>query len=358
MNILTKYFCREFLKILVICLLTLIFMYLMIDFFERVDNFIESNVPKHMMLTYFAYKIPYICVQMLPPACLIAVIIMFSVMKKNKEIISLKISGLNIWKFTQPIIIISLFVATGLFLFSEIIVPYTSSRSNEIWRMQVQKRNQKLYYGRDHIWYKGSGCIYWIRHFDKEGMVMRNPTFYFFDPSFRLVKRIDASVGVWKHDKWEIKDGIILQAGDDDGYTLKKFKKIDLDISETPESFVKEEKKPEEMSYWHLRRFANRVRQEGYDATKYFVDLNIKISFPFVVVVMVLIGTPIALGERKGGAALAVTLGIALCFLYLVVLGVSRSLGFSGLLSPVLSAWFANGVFFLLGIYLMTNVDR
>jgi len=358
MSILTKYFCREFFKILVICLLVLIFMYLMIDFFERVDNFIEAKVPMGLMLTYFTYKIPHIGVQMLPPACLIAVIILFSVMKKNKEIISLRISGLSIWKFTQPIIIVSLFLATGLFLFSEIVVPYTSSRSNEIWRIQVQKRSPRLYYGRDHIWYKGSNCIYWIRHFDNEKMVMKEPTFYFFDPSFRLVKRVDGQLGTWKDDKWEIKDGIILEVSDDGGYSLKKFKKIGLDITETPDSFVKEEKKTEEMSYWHLRRFASRVRHEGYDATRYFVDLNIKISFPFIVVVMVLIGAPIALGERKGGTALSVTLGIALCFLYLVVLGVSRSFGFSGYLPPVLSAWLANGVFFLLGIYLMANVDR
>ena len=330
----------------------------MIHFFERIDNFIESNVPKDLMLSFFAYEIPHIGVQMLPPACLIAVIIMFSVMKKNKEIISLKISGLSIWKFTQPIIIASLFLATGLFLFSEVIVPYTSSRSNEIWRIQVEKRNPRLYYGRDHIWYKGSNCIYWIRHFDNEEMVMRDPTFYFFDPSFRLIKRIDGRVGAWKDGRWEIKNGVILEARDSGGYSLNKFKKINLNITETPEDFVKEERKPEEMSYWHLRRFANRVRQEGYDATRYFVDLNIKIAFPFIVVVMVLIGTPIALGERKGGAAVAVTLGIALCFLYLVVLGVSRSFGFSGLLPPILSAWLANGIFFLLGIYLMTNVDR
>ena len=358
MSILTKYFCREFIKILVICLLVLIFMYLMIDFFETVDNFIESNVPKYLMFSYFIYKVPFIGVQMLPPACLIAVIIMFSVMGKNKEIIALKISGLSIWKYTQPIIILSLFLTAGLFLFSEIIVPYTSSRSNEIWRVQVQKINPGLYFGRDHIWYKGTNCIYWITHFDNEKEVMRKPTFYFFNSSFKVVKRVDGNVGTWKDGKWKIKDGIILDAGDNGGYSLNKFKKIDLDITETPESFVKEEKKPEEMSYWHLKRFADRVRQEGYDATKYYVDLNIKVSFPFIIIVMVLIGIPIALGRKKGGVAVAVTLGIALCFLYLVVLGVSRSFGFSGLLPPLLSAWLANGIFFLLGIYLMTNVDR
>ncbi len=358
MSILTKYLCREFFKLLFICLLILIFMYLMIDFFERVDNFIEAKVSRDIMISFFAYEIPYIGVQMLPPACLIAVIIMFSTMNKNKEIISLQISGLNVWKLIQPIIISSLFLATGLFLFSEIVVPHTSSKSNEIWRIHVEKRNPKLYYGRDHIWYKGPNCIYWIRNFDNKKAVMKDPTFYFFDPFFRLVKRIDGHVGAWKNGKWEIRDGIILEARDDGGYYLNKFKKIDLNISETPESFVKEEKKPEEMSFWHLKRFARRVRQEGYDATRYFVELNIKISFPFIIVVMVLIGAPIALGQRKGGTPVAVTLGVALCFMYLVVLGISRSFGFSGLLPPMLSAWLANGVFFLLGIYLMANVDR
>jgi lipopolysaccharide export system permease protein len=358
MNTLTKYFYKEFSKLLVVCLFILVSMFIMVDLIERVDNLIEANVPRNIMVSYFAYKLPFILVQMLPPATLIAVIIMFSLMKKNNEITALMTSGVNVLKFSRPVIIASIPLAIGLFIFSEIIVPFTSSKSNEIWRVHVNKQAPDRSYARDHVWYKGANAIYWIRHFDNKKMVMTDPILYFFDSSFRLVKRIDARLGIWRGDKWEFREGLLLQALDDGDYRSTPFERMDLKLPEAPGIFVREAKGPEEMSYWQLRRFANRVRQEGYDATRYFVDLNIKLSFPFIVLIMVLIGIPIALRQKKGGITVALASGVALCFMYLLVLGVSRSLGFAGFLPSILSAWLANGVFFFLGIYLMMNVNR
>jgi lipopolysaccharide export system permease protein len=111
------------------------------------------------------------------------------------------------------------------------------------------------------------------------------------------------------------------------------------------------------MSYWQLRRYAERVRVEGYDATEYLVDMNIKLALPFINLVMVFIGIPVALGLKKGGTPLAVSIGIGICFLYLTNLGFSRSLGLSGILPPILSAWAANVIFFFLGIYLMLRLE-
>jgi len=70
---------------------------------------------------------------------------------------------------------------------------------------------------------------------------------------------------------------------------------------------------------------------------------------------MALVGIPVALNLKKGGAPLAVSIGVMLCFIYLVIIGVSRSLGIGGFLPPLLSAWLANGVFFFLGVYWMMH---
>lgn len=357
MGVLPKYLCKEFFKLLILCQLIFVSIYLIVHFFSRFDNFTEAHVSISRMLPYLLYKSPYIIVQMFPPATLIAVIIMFTLMKKHNEILALKASGMNLWRLSQPVLLASLFVAIGLFFFSEIIVPYTSSKSNEIWRTEVERQDPGRFYGRDHIWYKGSHCIYWIRNFDNKKMVMRDPTFYFFDPSFHLVKKIDARLGIWKNGEWEVRQGVTMEAQDDGDYVVHKFKRINLKLPETPETFVRQRKKPEEMGYWQLKRFAKRLRMEGYDATRYLVDMNIKLAFPLINFIMVLIGIPIALGLRKGGSPLAVSLGISACFLYLVNLGVARSLGLSGILPPILSAWLANGVFFFLGIYLMIRVE-
>jgi lipopolysaccharide export system permease protein len=131
-----------------------------------------------------------------------------------------------------------------------------------------------------------------------------------------------------------------------------------LDIPEKPETFVRGFQSPEEMNYWQLKRYAQRVRLEGYDNTRYLVDMYLRTAFPLVILIMTLIGMPLALEIEKGGTALAISLGIAVCFLYVVVMGVSRSLGLSGVLPPVLSAWLANMIFSLVGIYAIQHVQK
>lgn len=358
MSVLARYLVREFLKLLLVCQAMFVSIYIIIHFFGRIDNFLEAHVSMGRMLLYFVYQTPFIFVQMLPPATLIAIIILFSLMKKNNEIIALMACGLNALRLIQPVLVAALFLSATVFVLSELVVPYTSSKSNHIYRVEVKRMDPSRFLGRDHIWYRGAGGIYWIQQYDGKSQVMKDPTFYFFDDAFRLTRRIDGRVARWKADRWEIVEGALFELTPTGAYSLHRFDRMDLHIPETPESFVREERKPEEMGYWQLRRFADQIHAEGYDATKYFVDVNVKTAFPFILVVMVLLGTPIALKERRWGTPLAVSIGMVFCFLYLLVLGVSRSLGFAGVLPPLLAAWLANAVFLLLGLYMLLGLER
>jgi lipopolysaccharide export system permease protein len=158
-------------------------------------------------------------------------------------------------------------------------------------------------------------------------------------------------------DSWKVEDGIILKLRDDKSYGFERFNEMDLVLPETPESFLKTDKLPEEMSYWELRRHAEKTAHGGYDDTRFIVDQNLKLAFPLLSFIMVLMGIPIALILKKGGTPLAVCLGIAACFLYIVTFGLTRSLGYAGILPPILSAWLANFIFLLLGTYLMMRVE-
>jgi len=133
-------------------------------------------------------------------------------------------------------------------------------------------------------------------------------------------------------------------------------------LKETPETFLKsfgeENRDPEDMSYWQLKQYAQRVIAEGYENTEYVVYMNIKIAFPFIVLIMVLMGIPISLRLEKAGIPLAISAGVGLCFLYMLSLGLTRSLGISGILPPILSAWLTNLIFLFFGLYLMMKVER
>ena len=358
MGVLSRHQIKEFFKLLIISQMVFIAIYLMIDFASGIDDFIKAQAPKSAMFSYFLYKALSIGVQMLPVATLTTVIISFSTMKRNNEITALKACGATVWKISQPVIITCFFLSIAMFLFSEMVVPATSSHANEIWRVEVKKEKGGHFHGQRHIWYKGEQSIYWIKRFNNQTATMIEPAFYFFDPSFHLVRRIDARAGIWDHGKWVLKQGIVQHRDKDGGYDLERFEAFELSIPETPGDFVREEIEPEEMGYQQLKRFAERLRAEGYDATRYFVDINVKIAFPFVILIMALIGVPVAFWKKGMGTPVAVCLGIALCFVYLLILGLSRTLGFAGILPPLFAAWLANGLFLFFGIYLMIQVNR
>jgi len=358
MSILSKYALQEFYKLFAFCEALFVFLFLTVDFLQKIDNFIEAKATKGAVLLYFLYKAPFIAVNMVSPAVLISVIIFFTSMKKKNELTALRTSGISLFTLCKSMILGSLFIVVGMFLVSETVVPYTSSKGNMIWNVDVQKQDPGLFYGKEEIWYRGGNAIYWIRQFNPKERTMGNPSFYFFDSAFRVVKRIEGRRGVWEGDHWRIENGIIQELQDDGHYGFTKFDAYALRIRETPETFMRGKRKPEEMSYWQLKEYAETVKQEGYNNAKYLVDMNIKLAFPFISLILLTIGIPLALRVQKGGTPLAVSLGMAVCFLYVLILGLTRSLGLAGVLPPLFSAWLANLLFTFLGIYMMMHMER
>lgn len=358
MKIITRYITYEFLRYFASCLFIFLFLYLVIDFIQKIDNFSEAEVSAGFAFLYFIYKIPRIIVEMIPVAALISTIGMLCLMKKNNEIMAMRACGIDILRVSGIVIIISICLIVASFLISETIVPHTISQSNKIWKVEVEKQDPEQFYGSSEIWYRSSGSIYWIQYFDSKNNTMRKPSFYFFDDHFSLKKRIHGKMGTWEDGSWIIEDGILQESLPDGDYSLKNFEKMRLNIPETPEVFVRGVKTPEDMSLLELKNFSEKLRKEGYDNTGFLVDYYIKISFPFISLILILIGIPVALNISRGGIPLAVSIGVALCLLYLISFGLSRSLGLAGILPPIFSAWSANLIFLLFGIYLIMNIER
>jgi lipopolysaccharide export system permease protein len=363
MKVLSKYLVKEFTKLLILCQIIFVSIYLIIDFVQKIDNFIHAQVSAGIMLSFLIYKVPLIFTQMLPVATLISVIIMFSLLTKRNEFTAMKACGVDIFHVTQPIFMSAILLGMICFLLNELVVPYTSSKSHDIWEIQVDKRDPMHFGGINQKWYKSSDAIYWMRNFDYVHQTMQHPTFYFFDDSFRLIKIIDGEKAVWIEGKWHVKQGTVQEFLSDGGYQTDKFETLRLLSSkETPEiflrSFGENDKSPEDMNFWQLKHYAQRVIMEGYDNTEYLVNMHMKIAYPFIILIMVLLGIPISMKFEKAGTAFAISLGVCFCFLYYVVFGFTRSLGLSGILPPILSTWLANLIFLFLGVYLMIKVER
>jgi lipopolysaccharide export system permease protein len=134
---------------------------------------------------------------------------------------------------------------------------------------------------------------------------------------------------------------------------------MEFPFPENWESFQTIERQSGEMSYAELRTYVQKIQSAGYDATRYLVDLYSKLSYPFLNLIMVLIGIPFALKTgRSGGVAISIGIIVMIGFAYCVTFYIFLSFGKSGILSPFLSSWIPTLLFGLAGIFTLMSVRQ
>ena len=353
MKIISRYLYKEFFTFFVISLITFLLIYLVIEFFGKIDNFLEAHVPLKVVFSFFIYRIPFVVQQMTPISVLISVMLTLSIMNKHNEILAIKNCGISLFHLFYPLVVIAIFIGIGSFFLSESVGPITSSVANTIWKTQVEKKDPQGSYKLSQLWYKGKGSIYQIRSYDSKKNTIEGLSIFFFDDTFTLHKRIDARKAKWVKGIWYLNDGLIQEIAPDGLREKVRFRNHAIQLPETPHVFERTMKAPEDMSFWELKRYTKKIREEGYDSTRCQVELHSKIAFPFISLVLTLIGIPLGLRKKKGGIPFGITIGIGISFLYLLTFGLSRSLALSGALPPAFGAWLANLLFLLFGMYLI-----
>jgi len=358
MSIIQKYLTKEIIKHFGIVLITVVSIYVVVDFFGNIAKFINAGLSFSRMLTFILLKIPLIIAQMTPVVILLTILIVFGLMSKNNEILALKSSGLSTYYFLRPVLLIGLIMGILLFIFSEIVVPITTYKANSIWLKEV-KKGSAITSREKNIWIKGNRKIIHIKYYSPASKTIFGITLYYFDEDFRLTRRVDAQKGVFKQGKWVIIDFVEQNLEKENGkyritFQDKMVEKLDI----LPEDLKRVIKKPEEMSFMELLTYIKKVEEEGYDATVNKVDLFAKPALSFVCVIMCMLGIGIAIREeRKKGIFLCIAYGIMIAFFYWICYSFFLSLGYGEMLPPVIAAWSSNFIFLCFGFFILLNTD-
>lgn len=351
MSLIKRYLTKEIFKYFGFVLLTVVGIYLVVDFFQRIDNFLEADFPFSKIIRFYQLKIPSVIVQIAPVGILLAVSIVFGLMNKNNEIIALKSSGVSITYLLGPIVLIGLLLSIFTFLISELIVPITISNANRIWNAEVKKKSAVISKGKN-IWIKGNRIICHISYYNPANSTILGVTLNIFDNDFRLTRRVDGKKGVFKNGKWIFYD-IMEQKLDKETnhYRVTFFKEREEPFNFLPEDIKRGVKKSEEMGFLELDTYIKDIENEGYDASVYKVDLYAKLAFPFVSFIMCLAGAGISSKSKlKGSLSVSIFCGICVAFFYWIFYSFCLSLGYGEMLPPFMAAWAANLVFLCFGI--------
>ena len=351
---------REYLKIFGLSLSSMILIYVVVIFFQKMNFFQRNNAPFYLMFEYVLYRIPEATFQWtIPYAVLLTTLLTLGTFSRHSEITALKAVGISLYRITLPLILIVLIISFFSFLGNDYLVPFSNQKTRYLLDVKVRKESPTGFFKNYKIWYRSDRRILNIQLVDAAKKALKGLTLYEFDDQFRCIQRIDASEARWADGKWRFYDGAIRDFEESGSFRTSAFNEIDFPLKENWESFQKSARDSAEMSYAELRAYIQKIQASGYDATRYLVDLYGKISYPLLNLIMILIGVPFALKTgRSGGVALSIGISMMIGFAYGITFYLFLSFGKSGILSPLLSSWIPTVLFGLAGIFTLMSVRQ
>jgi lipopolysaccharide export system permease protein len=352
-----KYLIRQFIQTTLFGLIAFIFIFVIIDLMEHMDDFIDQNVPTQIIVEYYIVFVPEIIRLMLPVAVLLSGLFTTGKMSNQNEITAMKSSGISLYRYIAPFLITGLLFSAFAIFFGGYIVPSANKHKVKLEREYLRTN---IYYSGSKIHFQDSQTrIVTISYFDASSERANDISIQEFektDPT-KMISRIDADKMKYDSSKstWELKN-VNKRVFINNKVKLTKLKELSIsDLSFKPEDILKKQRRPEELTLTELKDYAVEQKRTGNDPTRIEIEYHSRIAFAFAAFIVILFGVPLSVNKRKGGLAIQFGLSLLITFIYLVCMKIFQAFGKNGVLDPILTAWSANILFFIAG---SANLDR
>jgi lipopolysaccharide export system permease protein len=324
---------------------------------ELTQYVLQNGVSVWTAMEMVLLSLPSIIVFTLPMSCLVAVLIAFSRMSMESEIVALYASGISLYRTVLPVVFLGI-VVTGLgFGLSEYIVPASAraSQTLEAHALKQQLSTNKPFVfidpGTKAIIYIGGG-------FDAKTKSMRDiivterkgdqPSIIF------QAKRAHWEQGY----NWRLEDGTMRTFQPDGSTMTVSFKGMRThEIDTTPSDIMNHQSKPEDMSFRELKSYISKVGGT-LPPTDFFhlqVQLYNKLAIPLAALVFAFVAAPLAVSPRRGSPSVGVGLSILIIFMYWFVWHFTTALAIQGSLPPKVGAFTADVLGLILGMFLLVR---
>jgi LPS export ABC transporter permease LptG len=360
--ILDDYILREFLTTLGLVLVTFVMLLLVFTFFELIGDIIRNKTPFMTVGGYLVNLTPSMIYTITPLGVLLAVLVTFGTLNRTNELTAMKATGISLYRVALPILTIAMVVAVSLFAFDELYVP-SANRRQEALRSVIKGKPAQTFYRPDQKWMFGQqqngkpDRIFYYQFFDPENDRFANLTVFEIDPAtFTLSRRIFAATAHWEPQvqQWVFESGWVRTFSGD---SVKDYRQFEVstfpELPEKPQYFKKESLQSQEMSFIQLRHYIRDLSQSGFDTMPLRVQLNRKLAYPLITLVMAVLAIPFALSMGRRGSLTGIAAAIGLAVAYWATAAIFEAMGNVNMLPAILAAWSPDVLFGLAASYFL-----
>jgi len=306
---------------------------------------------------YISHRLPEFFQLGLPMTALMATLLTLGLFQKFNEITAMKACGVSVFRMIIPAFVLAAVIGGLSFLIQENVLPRENQKAAEVWNKindvsspssEAQGYSWKTNRARDRFFkydYLNPNDMtfrkFWIFEIDSVRWTLKRRAFA---STARLIDQTLTLENGWTRD-FRGSEG---SRPPDPVF----FNTEDFTVPEGRSLFLNVSKEPSQMKFGELGRYINEVEKVGFNTTRLRVDRAAKISFPFVAVIMTLLGIPFAFAMGKRGALVGIGVSLGVALVFWTTIGVFKSLGGVGILPVFLAAWGPALLFGIFGLYL------
>lgn len=353
-----RYLLTRFLRIFLISVIAFVTIYVIVDAFEEIDNFIDHDAALRHVFMFYLYSIPFVLTYVIPVSLLLATIFSMGILSRRNELTAFIASGISLVRVAAPILVASVLLSIASTAFNDLVVTKANRKQKDIKRYEIEGAQHTNPFLKENFHYLGEkGYVYLARRYNHQTKTLLDVVVQHFD-EHTLTRRIDAKQAKWEDGRWVFYSGVDRVFGAT-GEQVSPFQQFVMEeLEEDPKNFAKEQVDEENMNAKELHEYINKVRKSGGKVERHLTDFYFKFSYPIAGTIFVILGIAFSSGKRKQSLATGFGLTLLISFLYYGVLRVGQTLGYNGIVPPALAAQLGNVVFLGVGVGLISRANQ
>jgi len=405
--ILKRYILKEHLAPFVISLLVVTFVLLIDRVIDLLNLILEKKLPAGIVIEVFALSMPYMLALSIPMAVLVATILAFGRMSVDREILAIKSSGINIYRMLGPLLMAAILLTGTLVYFNHWFLPNTNHKlKNLMLKIAYYKPMTVIKEGEYNtlldytIWcaanaedtlrsviiydrsetrfprtiYAETGQVVQMDNGNALQIILRNgemqqrnekepgkyQTSHFGQYTINvrdLGNRTDVFETGYRSDREMTYNQLVAAMKERKTELLQKERGVENIEKRMAAGFLgmsEFDRQTENRRLFVMKQMAlDRIREIKESKLALEVEYHKKFALSFAVIIFILIGVPLGMMTRTSGIGMAFSFSSIIFLIYYIALNGGEQLADKGQISPFISMWISNIVFFILAILLI-----
>jgi LPS export ABC transporter permease LptG/LPS export ABC transporter permease LptF len=339
-NILDRYISAIYLRTVGLSFAALLGIFYISTFIDKSDKLFKGEATTPAVVQLLGYMTPQFVYYVIPLAALLSVLVTFGLLSRSSELSVMKACGISLYRVAAPLMILSLVWSAILFGLEQRLL----ARANEqVERLDAEIRGRPPRTSNPLLrtWLiGGDGSIYHYDAYDPQRNVITNLAIY--RPAktgWELESQIFTPRATYRGDQWVGTNGWQQDFAVRGRWTPFTTRTLAI---EPPDYFETQQPIAEMMTVPELKRFIDEQAASGMNVIPLTVELQKKLAFPLVTVVMTLLAIPFGMTTGKRGTLYGIGIGIVLALSYWIIGSAFAAIGKAGMLDPILAGWAPN----------------